>query len=255
MNEQLVGIGITALVGIAGILSTHLLARGQRKGEQERVNAERRERYRFAQYEAKSKLYADLAAELRTLLLSIRLRVQVSGRFRQRWPIGLAAKARADAATSVDPVFAKQLNEFADKLDSDPLLGPSLARQRDRGFPAPVDSTAVLRRVSELGARIGILGTGDGARAVRMAESAVTAALLHLEASELSDLSDDVPLDALEAAVAAVEAAAIYELRLLPHGEKKSLAELRGLAAADFAASSQAKSSNATVAPRDSNAS
>lgn len=231
MNGQLVGIAITAIVGIAGILSTHLLARAQRKGEQERLKAERRDRYRFTEFETQSKLYADLVAELRTLLVAIQLRIRVTGQYRRKWVDGrLAEKARNDAAVMGDTDLARQLNEFADHLDSDPSFAFRMAREQEGDLPPAIDTMSVIRRVTELGARIQIVGGSHGTAAARSAERAVSVTLLSLQATDLRDFRDEISLEELEQAIDTLEEAAIYELRLLPYGEKKSLEELRKIA-------------------------
>lgn len=227
MDSQVIGIALTATVGIAGILSTHLLARSQRKGDAVRQKAERIDRYAFAEFEARSVLYADFLSELRSFEVLVRLRVGVAGNFRRMWGEGLADKARTSASTADDPDFAKVLTDFADALDHDPKLAARMARAREANLPPAVDSMPIIRRVTELAARIGILGGGDAAQAARKAENSAVATMLKLEALERRDFDSDLPLDDLQEAITAMEEAAIYELRLLPFGEKMSLDDLR----------------------------
>lgn len=227
MDSQVVGIALTAVVGIAGILSTHLLARSQRKGEAARQRSERLDRYTFAEFEARSTLYADFIAELRSLATAVRLRVKVAGAFRRNWGDGLAEKARRDSAKPENALIAEKLTQFADALDLDPTLATRMARERDGGMPPAVDTMPIVRRLTELAARIGILGGEDAAKSARSAEAAAIAAMLRLEALEAADFDKDLPLDELERAITAMEEAAIYELRLLPFGERTSLDDLR----------------------------
>lgn len=218
MDSQTIGIGITALVGIAGILSTHLLARAQRKSEASRLASEREDRYRFVEHDARAALCADFLAELKTLIVGARLRTTVTGSYRRRWHAGLAEKAREDADKRPDSGISEELRAFADALDKDPTLGVRMARQREDGLPPALDTMHIVRRLTELAARIGIVSGTDLKEAADHALAAAIAALLRLEAHESRDFEGEFSLQALEESVSRVEEAAIFELRLAPFG-------------------------------------
>lgn len=138
-----VAVAVTAAVGIAGIASTHLLARAQRKTDVERVRSERADRYRFAAHEAQSALYADYLAELRLLLLMTQLRVKFVASLRQ-----VLAAAVEDERLDLDESARQGIVNAGDDLLSD----ENWARESD--VPPRLDTVATIRRLTELEARI-----------------------------------------------------------------------------------------------------
>lgn len=235
MEGDMPGIIATALVGVAGILSTHLLARSQRKAEATRVERERSERYRFAEYQTASALCADYLAELQAVRVAMKLRITVTGAHRRSYIDGLSDKARRDADESTDSNFAEHLRSFANRVDDDPRWAMELAKSREADHPPAIDTVATVRRLTDLSARIAVVGGSDLAAAAKDAQRIITALLLRLQALELTDFDRELPLDELDTAILRVEEAAIYQLRLLPHGEKATLDELRAQARADQA--------------------
>jgi hypothetical protein len=230
MESQTLGIVLTAILGLAGILSTHLLARLQRTSEMDRIRTERRDRYRFAEYELRSTLYADFLAEIRTLLTLIRLRSGVTGTFHRKWSEELARRARTAAESMNDPKFEETrqyLSSLAQQLDGNSALGKKFSTTGDSDLPPAVEPMPTIRRVTELAARIRLVGGADMAREAAQAEGVAIAALMRLAAQELRDSIDAFSTEDLERALVSAEEAAIYELRLLPFGEKLGLDELR----------------------------
>ncbi|WP_413450799.1 hypothetical protein AA0Y32_02195 [Georgenia phoenicis] len=216
MDSGALGIIVTAVVGLAGILGTYLVARLQRKSDAERAERERRERYTLARHEMLTSAVSDYVAELRASSIAVALRVRVTRAVQQRLSVDqLMEVLGADA----DPEVVKALNN--------PNFNAALRRfQPPNGASPPLDAMTVVRRVAELSSRITVLAGRELHSAVRDAERQATALLLRLQASELRGVMEDISTDGLDSAIEKVEIAAIYELQLLPYGEKASFEEL-----------------------------
>lgn len=186
MDTAAVGIALTALVGVAGILSTHLLARSQRKGESERVESERRGRYRFAEYQTRLTLYADYLAALRSLVIEIRLRTAVTGAYRRKWAEELASRACLASDGADDATLRELFAELANALESDPARAMRFATTGDDDLPPAIEPMPVIRRITELGARIGVVSGKEMAEAALGAERLAVSTLLRLQAEELT---------------------------------------------------------------------
>lgn len=229
--SDVIGIALTGAVGVAGILSTHLLARSQRKVDAVRVRQERHDRYRFSEHQLRTTIYADYVAELRSLTHSARLRLATVPGLRQRGVDDIAARARQDSLELArDDDTRSMLASLADMLERNGDLRREIQTRLEQNMPPPIDTVPIARRLAELEARISLVGHVDMVDAARRARDAAIAFMMGLEASELTDFETPPPLDELEEAMARLEEAAIYELRLTPYGERQSLAELRAAA-------------------------
>jgi hypothetical protein len=222
MDSGALGIIVTAVVGLAGISGTYLVARLQRKSDLQRAERERRERYTFARHEILTSAVSDYVAELRATSIAVTLRARVTGAV--HWNFS-AAHLKEALGTDIDPEMAKVLE--------DPKFETALRGQLSDDFPPPVDVIAAVRRVAELTSRITLLAGSELSSAVRHAEREANALLLRLQALELRGFMKELSSGELDSAIAKVELAAIYELQLLPYGEKASFEELLAQASRD----------------------
>ncbi len=149
MDVELLAVGSSALVGIAGIAATFTLARGQRKADAERLRNEARSRYRFDAHERRATLYSEYLATLESVVTELRIQNGLDVSFRANWPVGLAEKVRRDAEQEGDsPLGGGQLRAFASALDADPSLavrmagGTARSRSAIRGRRGSHDSSA-----------------------------------------------------------------------------------------------------------------
>lgn len=237
MDSETVAVVGTATVGIAGIAATYLTGRAQRKADERRVARERRDRYRYAEYERRSNIYADFLATLQSVHTQVSLQNRIDSRFRNTWAQGLPDKLRADAEKFGEPT-STQMRDLADALERDPELGPKLAADRPRLGPRfDVDVVEMTQTIVALEARISVIASHEMAVAAWDARSAATALLLRVSADRLVANADSVEegLASLVEATGRVGEAAIYELRLQPFGERSSLADLRRQAEAEAA--------------------
>lgn len=220
---------MTGALGALGILSTYLLARTQRVSDRDRLKTERRDRYRFAEHEKRAELYGDYIAELRSLRIAMHMRVSVTGAYFRKLGAGFAETVREEVGTVADddPDLRDTYMAIAKMLDADASLGPRIARRTTAGMPPAVDTVSAIARITQLSARIRIVGGADMVRAADTAEGVAIAALIRVAALEAEDLQGTLDLEPLAGAIHALEEASVYELRLLPYGERRPLGDLR----------------------------
>lgn len=229
--ENVIGIAITALLGIAGIASTHLLARSQRAADDNRLRAERNERYRFARHETVARLSGELVGELRALESVTFIRSTVSASVARKLR-DIPDIAREDAKKATDLKFAEMLLNFAEKMDSDPeasdkFVRESLEKSRDANAQPPIpDTTAFLTKLSDLSAQLQIQGGSHVARAAERAYAAASATLFKLQAIEIGAYRESLDLEILTNAIEDFIAAAIVELRIKPHDKDANFDDL-----------------------------
>lgn len=227
---DVLGISLTALVGIAGIVSTHLLARSQRSSDTQRWIAERGERYNFARYEAVAAVCAEFVGELTRFEMSANLRQGLAGGIKNRIRTRMPEMLREKAEITEDAEVARELRARADQFDSDPDMALSRARGEGDGedfaLPPRVEGLPVIQRLAELSARLQILGGNEIASAASDAQIIASGVALRLMSSEADGLKEPVELESLQTAIDRFITAAVYETQLEPHGGGKSLKEL-----------------------------
>lgn len=228
---DVIGIALTSLVGIAGILSTHLLARSQRTSDNKRWTAERRDRYDFTRYETVASICAEFVGLLSGIEASAKIRQMVRHSTYERILNGLPEKIREQAAATKDSNLAPALSAFAEQLDAYPDLAQNLAQNAAEGLdestvPPPIVAPPIIQRLAELAARLQILGGNDLAEAAERAQAIASATMLRLTANEVEKLNTSVDLEPLKNTIGHFVSAAIYETRLQPHGEKMTFQDL-----------------------------
>lgn len=215
---DVVGIALTALVGVAGILSTHLLARQQRSSERVRFEKERRESYRFARFETQAALCAEFMGELRTLEVAIWMRDKLTGETRRTFrEVLVEIKRRTEPTT---PELAENMRALDEQIKG------ALPLPSEDRLPPRVEEAPAIRRIAELAARLQVVGGQIVADAAKGAELAAIATLMDLGSSKLADLAEPLSLEDLRRSIRQFEIASLYELRMVPDGYQGSFADL-----------------------------
>lgn len=229
--DNVIGIAITALLGIAGIASTHLLARSQRAADDKRLRTERKERYRFARYETVAQLCGEFVGELRALESKATLRALIASSIARELR-AIPAQAKEDAETVTDPKLAEHLRAFAQRFDSDPSAADDYVSKRLKNphdpniMPPLPETTVIITRLSDLSAQLQIQGGSAIATAAERARAAASATLFQLELLESRGYNEPLDTERLTLAIKEFISAAIFELRIKPHDRNANFDDL-----------------------------
>lgn len=229
------GIGITAALGIAGLLSTHWMVHSQRKADRQKVADERRAQYRLDEHNRRAQLYADYLAELRSTVLAARLRNEMHANFWHGIESGILADIRT-AARKSEGSEKVRLEALAEVVEKHPDLIRKAAQSRD-DFAPSLNVFVTSQKLTILHARISLVAGADMSKAANKALGRALHVLSDLASSEYEKDGRRVEFDALNEAIDGVEIAGIYELRLRPYGETQSLGKLQTAARREAPAS------------------
>lgn len=234
---EVLGMMTTAVVGIVGIMSTHLLARSQRKADHVRAERDRKQQLISKRHEAELGLCSEFLAELRMLEVALRLRMGVTLRFRQGMVQLLTDPRLVGALEEKSKDKAEAFRAFVAQIEGNPAMVHELIGPHEGNLPKAIDPDVAVRRLVDLSTRLQVVGGSDVSAAASHAEKAAVVAILKVQAEDTAATGEEVELDELVAAIDQLAEASLFELRLVPFGERRNLADLQALAAKESEAS------------------
>lgn len=224
MGAESIGIIVTAVVGMGGILSTYMVSLGQMKSQARQADLERKRSLRFAQFDLLLRDCSEFLAQLQTLRDQSRVRAAVRDSWRRNLRESLPGLI-SRLSSETEQETGAGLDRIVERLESEPDFAEKLMPLGE-GMPSPVDVDATIRRLSELSARLRITGGNDITSAAKAAASRGIALCLKSAANELSADNESLDFEPLEKAIESFELAAIYELKIRPFDRSKTLGEL-----------------------------